>query len=1547
MEFSKIRDVCIEISSYNFNHSPSTIEKSNPNFVGRSKFFERFKLAISPLNNNRGAYLVTGYRGMGKTSAVMKALRELKYECKKSKTEIEIIELSLSQNDVDEIDLLRQVTKLLLEYWISANYHKKAAKKNVGLALSKYLVWASLLLLLGLLCFDNPEVVKWLKRLFFGKSWLWLLIPVFIGTLLNFVHYHRNKQHFINTQNAKNSFDSIKVRLLNLNNRLYAEVTKGKEISASASMNAGFKFYDYIKENAPSVLNLQYRQSTNDTINYNAASYKEIEKELLLILEKIKKERNKKHIEIPHFVFVIDELDKVAPDYPSSSVHSNTNLERDTSIRTSRTESITALLSRMKNFITSAEGKFIFIGGRDMYDASLADIADREAFFSSIFNHVFNLNSFFKDSINGKNGITEVSEGFICQHLNVNYNSNDQYKLSTYINNVKKKHSFTDKEIGKVAILLQNFIIFLTYRSNGSPKKIIELFEQYIIPEEKYQKIKRVYEPLTIESLNHTNAQKKKLYLRFSYIQQYEIGATASLYRPYLIIHSRHLKLLEDKLLYSSAFIIDHILKFHKTAFSWNNIEVIPDIILASSNPNLRPYLQEIMDFFSNIHIRQTVNAIHQYKFYSKTRNEIQYLSKISELSAAAFNFTLDESRHIKNYYQDILNQKRNVYNQTNIDIDNQYIHSIEYLNSILGDLEYYDENYDKSILKYTDAIQTLRNILTDGKKMSYHQSTLFVRKKLKLGLSLEKLKSFDSSYSIYRSLTLQAGNLATFKGLEVSKLGDAEWELPFRRMQLFVRPHISLLDIIEKQRVDGITFSNLKRNISDYCALLGLKNIFPSTEYNKLDYHEIIIQKKPPKKKSDNKRLQTLIYDYYSNVGSILFFKNKNFVRLHQLAFETLLSGELSTIKIPEGLSSKLNTDDSIVDPDFKSNKKQNIKLSNLYNFTKYQCYDNNKNQIDKNLLSQYSPSLSAYFYYRAALKNFILPYEENLKKIFEDLNTEQGENVTSSNDFLLTLRLTYPETSIILNSTQNFILGNLLTRIGDTALSIISKYSVGNLDLDIVDLFIKKISNKEILTKVEKYFKIKTSDKENTSKYNNYFFDINFPLYIYFLASIYYKKSSRGYSYAFQHKKIMYVIRDYVSQFIPPVKDSEIEKAILLEQFLKKIENIALKVIKNTNRISGASSIAEHLKYTDTFEGDKAFDPYILSSLSTSQEVREVLILAEQIKTRIYKQMPKDNHKSIQGILNKDDTISSIYVRIIEMNYQSEFNYHIFTSTLSHKLTIENGISPIQFLINIILYLISGLDQKSAFKKGQQSNSYENLKKLALDSIFCLQEAIKAIEVYGKGFIITHSYLGNLHLKLSTWCFVYNIFKQIDEGIEAELRLLFGEGDTIRINQRYHLELANMMFEDSIELHNQGKPYKAIKSNMYFLEDDYNDNLTHFCASIERYNLNTGIIGNKLNKIQTEISKQETRSYEDYFIGKSSPVASEFISKKGDIVINIHIIIGFLKHIYLGNNSIIDAQIIFTRLENTMLRTEYSFNDKNLIYSDLLDIVKLLIKR
>ncbi|MCP5105583.1 MAG: ATP-binding protein, partial [bacterium] len=74
---AKIKKIFIELHGYSFFHSPSEIRNVDKRFIGREKIKNKLKAILVNSDTKSGAYLVTGYRGMGKSSFVSKAIEEI------------------------------------------------------------------------------------------------------------------------------------------------------------------------------------------------------------------------------------------------------------------------------------------------------------------------------------------------------------------------------------------------------------------------------------------------------------------------------------------------------------------------------------------------------------------------------------------------------------------------------------------------------------------------------------------------------------------------------------------------------------------------------------------------------------------------------------------------------------------------------------------------------------------------------------------------------------------------------------------------------------------------------------------------------------------------------------------------------------------------------------------------------------------------------------------------------------------------------------------------------------------------------------------------------------------------------------------------------------------------------------------------------------------------------------------------------------------------------------------------------------------------------
>jgi len=1286
----------------------------------------------------------------------------------------------------------------------------------------------------------------------------------------------------------------LKNLLSDFESRLYANVTQEK--SGAGPINIG-------SNNPLGILTgriLNYFQteqrSVKNTLNYQVATTKEIEQFLFRILRKIDEIRSQYDMtgngrkKIPKFVFIIDELDKVEPNYYFSPGDRETDQFMQQSDGSAmvitkarkRQEAIAKLLANLKSFLNNADAKFIFIGGRGMYDAALADIADRETFFSSIFNEVIYVPSFFRDSISRQSGLTELTEYFISQYL-------------TKVEPPKfEAEQVGVSEMFKVFHTLQNFFIFCAYRSNGSPKKLIEIFEKYIV-ELDSDDIRKIKEKRSaFFYMPEGTKTKKELYLKFSYKNQYEINLTSNLYRPYLIIHSRHLKSLGDKLLYSSAFLMDHILKFHRSAFSFRNLELIPDIILANKDPNLRHFFQDIMNFLSKMHIRETVNAIYQHKFYSRVKNELKYVSRISEFSSAAYNFTLDESYHLKSYYKKKLGAKYKEYAAERNGLS--YIHSIGYLHSLIGDLHYYDEEYDDAIIHYTDAIQPFTTKIAKQERLQSNEFVLYTRCKLVLGLCLEKLQSYDKAYSEYRSLVIESKNHGTPEIHLESNANQDNWELPFNRMQIFLRPHIALLNVIEKMRADGITFDNLTRNLQEYMDFLGMpgKKLFPIEdgelipEYDSFEeqgsersiYGGYQIPLLSTAKKRDKKRIVSLLTDYYSNVGDLLFFKNNIFFRL-------FYKGEFKE----ENTIAKINELLFVVE-----NRTKNDGSNKGTSSQNQQAKSDQEVAKDTRGNKDYFPSASSYIYYIQSLRFFMIPYVENYRELYkEEYKTNPIDlKLLKSRSRMLDFFLKENHYAV-LNATEQVVLANILSKLGNAVFSCIKHKSVEIEDVflralpksvvddsshEIIELF-KKVASAEVESQTDTNANASKTNESN-GKFQIAPLSIERVISIYLLAYTFYKRSGRVHLASLQLKKILYLVREsnFGINMIPGsdgtgdiIKEKSLFENSDFGKFVLWVTNKILTGLTNITDVSNRAQIRKSrsvgLEKFSAINQDE-ITAIIYNNHSTAPDVREVVLLVETIKSNIIKGYKKHLVENSSIYINGSSPVSDMLVRVFELKFQSDLEYANLNDLFNFRGAVFKDLDVVNYKMEFGKLLMSKLDdlQDDAEKKV----FLESVRHSINNGFFCLYETIRILNTYGVDYILNYSFLAATHYRLAKFSMFFESFLDRKEDlfvnmkIVDDLKKLVGDNFQNNSDPFYHFDKSILYNQKAREMHSGGASFQQHNRSMYSLDDDYNDEFVHFCASIERYRINIGSVRKSIDKAEIFLVKSFQRDYQYY---------------------------------------------------------------------------------
>jgi Cdc6-like AAA superfamily ATPase len=127
-----IKNVAVQINKlYQLENSPFGFSepdpKRNQHFIGRESQKARMKEFLRS-GREKGVFLVTGYRGMGKTSFVHRVLREYEQELKERAADaklkkkkrdrsefLEVVDVMVVQNNLTEESILRDIVNRLFD----------------------------------------------------------------------------------------------------------------------------------------------------------------------------------------------------------------------------------------------------------------------------------------------------------------------------------------------------------------------------------------------------------------------------------------------------------------------------------------------------------------------------------------------------------------------------------------------------------------------------------------------------------------------------------------------------------------------------------------------------------------------------------------------------------------------------------------------------------------------------------------------------------------------------------------------------------------------------------------------------------------------------------------------------------------------------------------------------------------------------------------------------------------------------------------------------------------------------------------------------------------------------------------------------------------------------------------------------------------------------------------------------------------------------------------------------------------------------------------
>ncbi|MEP0266375.1 ATP-binding protein [Dokdonia sp.] len=1428
---SAVYDSCIEIKDY----------------YNVSDFFPS-----QGLNNNTSEKNKKVYALLGNDFLFFKKDQDIIKSYKKSPimTYSEVLGTSTITNSYQSL----QAYTLIIDYYISYLYNK----------LHTFIIPD-----IGIFNSSKPLFPRYPDFFFF----FFLMLSFFIVNLVSRLGY---KFGFIT-----NGY--INRLLKDLNNRCIAEI----QLETQRTQNLGIKapLLKFIE-----TIGISSRQTKN--LTYPIADARDIEQDLIYIFDQL--DRVPRILAPPEFVFIFDELDKVEV-LNSDTADEILESER---IRKKR-EIVSGIMASMKIFFTTAKAKFIFIAGREMYDASLADSSDRESYLGSIFHDIIYVSSLYKDPYDDHSNIskkpidiTYFTEKYVCGRL-IPENSHHKNNLEGYSNYLKEQLKFESKpdlntieykrkvyKLKKTISIINVFINYIAFRSKGSPMNMVKLFEDFVeeFPNKRY----KVFNDRDKEKLILGYSNPKSYFLTFDFHAQYRISLVADIFRPYILNNGLYLKNLSDKILVSTSYLLDHIYKFHEFGFSWKNLELLPEIIDINRAPLLRRHIENIITFLSDSSIKKVDNGFVNFKFHRKVIEEINFLSKQSDAESAIFNFTLDESYTIKKHYSQRLQKLSESYEQFKSS-EAEFVSSKTFLEVVLGDLHFFDKEYDEAILYYTEASQKLKKMSIDD-KLSLSQSFFYTQIMLKEALVFERLNTYGTALIKYSELV----ELIRSHGSKLKKLGEEDSNN--RKAVKGKKNLFKKYDLQKKTKDNRSDFHFAKSMYENFsimflsilAKLVNIENIgkqgitLKDSRRADRDFHSVYDYLK-----KDEKYL--IKVEYHLQKGDILFYKNgllyKDYNRASETlqlrgynsipdggyrdynapfsAYEEYLFGlSLAVHKLNDNFLKDLIDDSSLDNPKIGSDKIDVLEIKKYENFTEVlfkKLRDNHKGEGLKRLEND--------------LIKYIIPFLKFQKDSYSQLN--------------------------ISHNTWN-IIARLLSAVGDCLLITCPNPSIKNLT--------KKFKKGFSLIGQDILEYLKSNDK-SISKYTSKgkrvgqckeFSRTELAL-IYFAASAKcYERANEIRNSAFQNKKILYTIKSLKKYF---KIDTNLSNT---NHFLSEL-TIGIIELLNKNRdliIYPEFSKAKNLTKPLNLPPSKLYNElreYYRFSYNT--EVKMTILHWYDLyicdfKNSIFFSKNKNPDFSIlldKIPINSYSSVNDQMVRMFELRFKDRLNRKIFLDRMFDYYTEESSFKekiieywnklskqdhiiddldwceqyfPVDnHIINDFSRKFITIDSKVVLKNLYNKKKRDEIQFLITDSIFCNLRIIGSIQLNEISYIKGYSYLGDAYFSLGWWVELWNHFFRRNQNPEEnkeskerkELQDMIGEHEIHYVdNPEYAYQQALSHYYKCINMHNEGSTYKTILNNMYFTEGDFHDDNQHYCATIERFLINNGKIRNRIEFIK-----------------------------------------------------------------------------------------------
>ena len=1170
------------------------------------------------------------------------------------------------------------------------------------------------------------------------------------------------------------------------------------------------------------------------------------------------------------FIFIIDELDKVSPEDNEKEIipeYEYTNAVNGNSSYRSRQKALAGLLANMKYFISTSEAKFIFITGYDMYEATLADISNREFNLHSIFNGYINVSSFLRKT--GKSsGSDSMIEEYFC-HMLLRAKDGRREDLRDYANFCREQWKIsgpkTDEEnknfellLDRRIIFLRHFLAYLFYMSNGSPKKLAIYLEKYVRSKKRieYQCEKNCNDDLW-EEFDEISLGYKPYWDKcewFLYFDEHNIQKIEFIsYLIYPMIKNLITKssIYNDKLLVSTSFMISNLYKFHKSGFSWRNLEYMPELLDINKVPELRDFIGGILQFLNQTHIDEAVSNLYKFKFPQRLSEEITFFSKMSEEISHLFNFSHDELLSIKTLY----NKQLDHYSK-----DKKYESSaIASLHHLLGDIYMLEENYEQAIFEFGEALNAIsRQEKDDEKNLKDSSNILFrARVNLKMGLAYEKRKTFDTAYVAYENIVRSVIGLASraqYLPLPSSDKSSDSFNVKdyidskssfFSNVRIAYLAILAKVAVIEKMDIGGIHDRDLWRLVK---------------EFEFIEDH------------LEDEIRPVAIMDFYTKLGIILYYKNNS----SNIYIDKNLRGHLG-----------LETENDNYKYNGCTNDPINPRKTNSYNRPLTPC-----------LACQcYNKSIKTCM---EVLSGDTVKYKDKSKAVFflEQLSTRESyyEIQKRGNHFIQAM-------SNVLVGLANTLLGCAKVSGDDLSefFEVLHEFCIGLDNGSSTAIYGLK---PEWLTPYTKSFLYYLAAAECYKMLTDYKSAYNMYIQILDAVTIYYRinndatKSVLEFCRFITEKAIHFAYLHYDSISCAEV---DIQKYELGKRYIDYINLHALTVfpevevaVDKYHRICLMVDANEQDIVLKKLLNSRQFSSYKLIS-NLTQNVQNLSLkvsVNEIILSRIIPEM-SDTFNQLE--LNFGKTISwiakyytSVESSLVVDNLLEKFDWHIVQENENIN---EKKFNLLDYLLKDSLYCLNTITEllgplysttlynDSLIGEFYRKTFYWNHILICIRELFCYAEA-KDKENFMKSlwgrysstrepivyqdildsFIKSDDYLNSLQ-SWQDYCHedvtrIESIYQQISPI------------GTNFLTSSYLQESAVDRLNKAIEMHTSGKAYQEMMTTLFFLEDDFQNDTNYMHLAIERFLINHGVIQDRLNKLKSYAINKNTLLQIDHYV-------------------------------------------------------------------------------